>query len=160
MRGWLRAWREVREEEARLAAAAPGAAELVQALRHPSGIKSGSLCVYGDIFGGRVDNNHRVVYAELEPDGCALLRFDDHETLRVWDPEGISISAAEFRIERASRVRWEWYSYGDPRTPENLFYQEHRVVGDHVEASSNERRFVSFAPSLKQPAIELLDGLA
>jgi len=159
MLSWVRGWRESRAAAAALRERAPGAAELVDAVRNASGRESGSLCVYGDFFGRPYDNVHRAIAATLDPEGCALIGFDDHETLRVWDPEGIHIGAGEFRVERASKVRWEWYSYGDPRTPENLYFIEHRVVGDNVEASTNSRPS-SFNPHLSRPAIELLDGLA
>ena len=159
MMSWVRGWRESRAAAAALRERAPGAAELVDAVRNASGRESGSLCVYGDFFGRPYDNSHTAIAAVLDPEGCALIGFDDHETLRVWDPEGIHIGAGEFRVERASKVRWEWYSYGDPRTPENLYFIEHRVVGDNVEASTNFRPS-SFNPHLSRPAIELLDGLA
>lgn len=151
----LRAWWRSLDEDSEPAEDA-NAKALVKAARRTS--KSGSLSVFGDSFGRPGDNNHSIIGAEVEPGNCALVLFDEHETLRVWDPDGIH-GGNEFRVERASRVRWEWYSYGDPRTPENLYYIEHRVVGDNVEVSTNAR-WGSYGPLLRHPAVELLDGLA
>ena len=85
---------------------------------------------------------------------------DDEAATNFVQKVGIS-SRDSNRIEHASRVRWEWYSYGDPRTPENLYFSDYLVVGNHVEVSSNRRRFSnSYAPAPNGPAVELLDGLA
>jgi hypothetical protein len=122
-------------------------------------IKRGSLVVFGDIFGGRIDNIHTLVRAEGEADDCALLHFDQNEALRVWNPDGIHVSRDEFRVERASRVRWEWFYYGRPQTPDNLFFREHRVFDHHVEASSNVDWYgPRFAPSLEMAAVQLLSN--
>jgi hypothetical protein len=152
LRAWWRSLDEVPEP-----AADAGARALVKAARRAT--KSGSLSVYGDSFGRPADNVHSVIGAEVEPDNCALLLFDEYETLRVWDPDGIHVDSGEFRIDHASRVRWEWYSYGDPRTPENLYFIDHHVVGDNVEVSTNAR-WGSYGPLLSHPAVQLLDGLA
>jgi hypothetical protein len=138
-----------------------GAEALVAAVsRALPDIKRGSLVVFGDIFGGHIDNIHTLAGAEGEAGDCALLHFDQDETLRVWNPDGIHVSKDEFRVERASRVRWEWFYYGRPRTPENLFFREHRAFDDHVEASSNVDWYVpTFAPSLAMAAVQLLSNL-
>ena len=120
-------------------------------------IKRGSLVVFGDIFGGRIDNIHTLVGAEAEADDCAVLHFDQNETLRISNPDGIHVSKDEFRVERASRVRWEWFYYGRPQTPDNLFFREHRALEDHVEASSNVNWYTpTFGPTLDMAAVQLL----
>ncbi|HEV2578155.1 MAG TPA: hypothetical protein VGU25_13185 [Acidobacteriaceae bacterium] len=43
----------------------------------------------------------------------------------MWNPVGTEINATEFRIESADAVRWTWYYYGRPQTPENLFYKDY-----------------------------------
>ncbi|WP_372735367.1 hypothetical protein [Nocardioides sp.] len=121
-------------------------------------VKSGSLAVYGDVFGGRVDNIHTVVRAHVDDDGaCLVLEFNEGESLRVWNPEGAAISGREFRIQRASRVRWEWYYYGRPHAPENRYYIEHVCGVDGVDATTNaDWAPHDFAPSVGKPAVELL----
>jgi hypothetical protein len=52
-------------------------------------MKRGSLRVFGDIFGGRVDNIHSVKAAARaggRPERL-VIAFDQGETLEVWDPE-------------------------------------------------------------------------
>jgi hypothetical protein len=122
-------------------------------------IKCGSLVVFGDIFGGRIDNIHTIVGAAAEAENCAVLHFDQNETLRVWNPDGIRVASDEFRVERASRVRWEWFYYGRPQTPDNLYFREHRAFEDHVEASSNVDWYTpTFAPSRNMAAVQLLSN--
>ena len=83
-------------------------------------LKSGTLRMFGDWFGKPWDNFHTLVSAEAEGN-CLVLTFDAGETLRVWDPAGFEGDAATFRIQRASRVRWQWYYYGRPHLPEDLY---------------------------------------
>jgi hypothetical protein len=120
-------------------------------------VLSGSLAVYGDIFGGRVDNIHVLVAAHADDAGCLSFDFDEGEQLLVWDPEGVSISDRVFRIQRASRVRWTWYLYGQPRTPDNRHIIEHVRNGHDVQATTDARWAMrQFAPTTTRPAVELL----
>jgi hypothetical protein len=120
-------------------------------------VKRGSLVVFGDIFGGRIDNIHTVVGAVANTDGSVTLSFDQGETLQIWGAEGVTVSATLLRVDRASRVRWEWFYYGREPTPQNGYFNEHLVVGDHVEATSNVDWYApTFAPSLGSPAVELV----
>lgn len=119
-------------------------------------VMTGSLSVFGDIFGGRVDNVHRIVDAHGRED-LLLIEFDGGETLRVWHPAGLTVGSSAFRIERASRVRWEWFYYGRPHLPQNRYYIEHTRTGRKVrvvtDAAWGSRRF---SPSPSRPAVELL----
>jgi hypothetical protein len=134
------------------------AADLVTAISDAlPDIKSGSLAVFGDIFGGRVDNTHCVVGAVANDDGSATIQFDGGESLIVWEPSGIEVSPTQFRIARASRVRWEWFYYGRPQTPENRYFIDHEVSGTTVIARDNVDWAPSTSgPSLLRPAVELL----
>jgi hypothetical protein len=83
-------------------------------VRRTSALKLGTLSVYGDIFGGRIDNVHVVTGAHVLGPRLVVIEFNDGETLDVWDPEGGTISEADFKIQTASRVRWEWFTTGGP----------------------------------------------
>jgi hypothetical protein len=121
-------------------------------------VRRGSLVVFGDIFGGRIDNIHIVTSAEVagQPEHL-LVRFDNGETLEVWDTDYVVISAEKFRIEDASRVRWEWFYYGRPQTASNRYFIEHVSTGSLVTATTNATWAPSqFAPDASRPAVELL----
>jgi hypothetical protein len=121
-------------------------------------IKRGSLVVYGDIFGGRIDNIHIVTSAHAvgEPERL-VVEFNEGETLEIWDPGHASISSREFRILSASRVRWEWFSYGRPKTAENRFFIEHVRIDDIVVGSTNATwGSRTFTPTVGAPAVELV----
>ncbi len=120
-------------------------------------IKQGTLVVFGDIFGGRIDNIHRVIDASADGEGTVTVYFDQGETLIIWDLRGVTVSSFEFRVDRASRVRWDWYFYGREHVPDNRFFIEHRVVGNRVEVASNVNWYrPSYAPSLLNPAVQLV----
>jgi len=120
-------------------------------------IKAGSLVVFGDVFGGRIDNIHRVVSATANEDGSTTIHFDQGEMLTVWEPSGLDVSSVRFRIVRANRVRWEWFYYGRPQTDENRYAIEYQVEGDRVTVSDNaDWANVVHGASLHQPAVELL----
>lgn len=121
-------------------------------------VKRGSLAVFGDIFGGRIDNIHSVRAARAvgAPERL-VVEFDDDETLEVWDPADWEISATAFRIRHASKVRWEWFYYGRPKVRENRYYHEHTSVGGVIRATSNVDWYQpSFHPSADREAVELL----
>lgn len=123
-------------------------------------VKTGSLVVFGDIFGGRIDNIHVVRSAQAvgTPERL-IIEFDDEETLEVWDPNGATVSAAELRIDRATKVRWEWFYYGRPRTPDNRYFIEHSNAGGVVTAMTNiDWATPAFSPSSERPAVELVSA--
>ena len=55
-------------------------------VRSLPGLKTGSLVVFGDVFGGRIDNIHQVISAEAlgDPERLAVT-FHEGETLEIWD---------------------------------------------------------------------------
>jgi hypothetical protein len=121
-------------------------------------VKRGSLVVFGDIFGGRIDNIHTVRSAEATGTPPRLvIKFDDDETLEVWDPEGVTVSASELRIVWATKVRWEWFCYGRPKTPENHYFIEHVTAGAEVTASTNaDWAPHAFNPSTRRSAVDIV----
>jgi hypothetical protein len=135
--------------------AASIAAEILRRLPR---VKSGSLAVFGDVFGGRIDNVHVITAARVTgaPEHL-VIDFNEGEALEVWDPVGAVISDREFRIQGASPVRWEWFFYGRPHSSENRYFIEHVRQGEAVVATTDAGWFpASFAPSLERPAVELL----
>lgn len=67
------------------------------------------------------------------------------------------MTASEFRVRTAARVRWEWFNFGREQTPENLFVEEHWVEGGQVRATSTATWYQpSFEPTRAQAAVKLL----
>jgi len=95
----------------------------------PEAERWGSLCFFGEWFGRPYDNQHAITSVRIENDSV-VLSFDEGEKLAVWGPAGVSVAADGLRIAQARRVRWEWFYYGRPQTPENLYYLDYRVEGD------------------------------
>lgn len=124
-------------------------------LREHTAQINGSLCVFGDWFGRPMDNWHQLVSHE-EKEGYVRLAFNEGETLEVWEPTGLRMDGKSFVIQRATRVRWEWFYYGRPKLLENRFFIEHVVAGQSIEASSNvDWAPHSFKPSRAEPAVSI-----
>lgn len=120
-------------------------------------IAGGSLAIFGDIFGGRIDNVHRIVGAELDPDGSALLRFDGGERLHLWAPDDVTVGPTAFRVGAAARVRWEWLAYGRADVPENWYFLDYAVDGRTVRVTSDVDWFTPAATArADRPAAELV----
>lgn len=102
-----------------------GAVEALLAANH-----CGSLRFYGEWFGGRpYENQHTLADAKCD-ENTLVLTFDDRETLTVRDPDGVTVTEDGVRVANASAVRWEWFYYGRPQTPENLYVIEYVVAND------------------------------
>ncbi len=120
-------------------------------------LKSGSLSVFGGIFGGRIDNIHVIVSAQAVDEDCLVLDFDGGETLRIWNPDRVTATAAEFKVRDATRVRWEWFYYGREQRAENRYFIEHARLGDDITARTDaDWAPRHFSPSSQRPAVELL----
>jgi len=121
-------------------------------------VKCGSLAVFGDIFGGRVDNIHTIVSARaFEADDLLVINFNEDEVLSIWSPGLSVVDEKEFRIVAANRVRWEWFYYGRPKTSDNRYFIEHtRELGEIRVTTSQDARTSTFSPSVSAPAVELL----
>lgn len=120
-------------------------------------IKTGSLRFFGDWFGRPGDNFHSIAKIDYQAqDDCLLIRLDGGETLFVWQAKGIQADDHHFIIRTASRVRWEWFYYGRPQTPENLYYQQYTVKDGEVEVTHNINWYYPvFNTSVSAPAVVL-----
>ncbi|MCW2604100.1 MAG: hypothetical protein JWN61_2235 [Pseudonocardiales bacterium] len=120
-------------------------------------VKGGSLVVWGDIFGGRIDNWHTITSAVAPAEDQVSIRFNHGETLDVWDPGIATIGERDFRIATAAKVRWEWFYYGRAELAENRFFIEHAVVDGIVVASSDAKWAPNrFRPHIARAAVELM----
>ena len=117
--------------------------------RAPPQLKHGSLQFFGEWFGRPGDNNHSIVAAEANENRLRLT-FDDDETLDVWDPKELELESDQlFVIRSASRVRWEWCSYGEPKTPDNRHYIEYRNDDNAIQRRAD--RPASVGPASANP---------
>jgi hypothetical protein len=119
-------------------------------------ISPGTLRFWGVWFGRPYDNVHRIVASEHDC-GVLRLRFNEDELLTMWFPVGLTLDSSVFQINDAERVLWEWFSYGHPKTQENLYFYDFVKTSETIMASSNVN---SFMPNLKTdstlPAAEIL----
>lgn len=107
--------------------------------RRAPAIRSGSLTFWGKWFGRPMDNIHSVVgcigFSDLD---LLILLFDEGERLWIWNAEGVEANPDQLRIANARRVRWEWYSYGQPPTPDTLGFVEYEVTGGRLIGRGSE----------------------
>ena len=129
------------------------AAALRQALPN---VKSGTLRFWGSWFGRPYDDSHRIVSCELQGEELRV-HFNDGEVLRVWAPRRATIDENNFRILEASRVRWEWFYYGRPKSPANLYFEDFTRQGTQISTGTNVDWY---SPNLQTdaalPAVEIL----
>jgi len=99
--------------------------------------RGGSLQIFGDWFGRPSDNQH--VPESVKMDGNRLtITFTGGEHLSIDNPKGITVSDKKMVVKHADKVRWEWFYYGRPKLPENLFYLEYDFVSKkEVVGSTN-----------------------
>jgi hypothetical protein len=119
-------------------------------------ISPGTLRFWGVWFGRPSDNAHRIAASEHDR-GVLRLRFNEDEQLTVWTPAGLTLDSSVFQIDDAERILWEWFSYGRPKTQENLYFYDFVKTHETIVASSNVNRFT---PNMKTdstlPAAEIL----
>lgn len=119
-------------------------------------LKSGTLRFWGQWFGRPYDNLHSVVGCSAQGELLQVF-FNEGETLSVWGPRGAAIDENVFRIGDAERVRWEWYYYGRPRTPPNLYFEEYAKSAEGVSATTNVDWYRAYLrPDLSHPAVEIV----
>jgi hypothetical protein len=128
------------------------ASRIQQALPH---VAQGSLRFFGEWFGAPWDNFHLVVEVD-STENSLVLRFNLKETLTVWNPAGLTATASALRIDRASRVRWEWFWYGRPAAPENLVFMDYALEGDQVDFDTDFPDLVVPHADPTAPAVEML----
>jgi hypothetical protein len=115
-------------------------------------LKFGSLQFWGVWFGRPYDNQHKITGAGSQSN-LLRIRFDGGELLSVWSPVALEASASVFQIADAERVRWEWYYYGRPQTPENLYFEDFvRGQPGTTNATWGER---NLAPFFGSPAVAM-----
>lgn len=129
--------------------------EIAARLEAASPPPAGTLRVFGDLFGRPYDNVHTLVAVDVR-DGALVLGFGEGEELTVFNPANLVTGGDMFRIERADRVRWEWYAHGETKSLSNRHREEHWLEDGVVRAESTATWYEpTFSPSLDHPAVEL-----
>ena len=93
-------------------------------------------------------------YAEAINNRLCITLSED-EKLTVWDPAECEINRTVFTIGKASRVLWEWFSYGKAKEPENLCRQDYQVVEREIKVVTNYQPYELSKPDLSELAIEI-----
>jgi len=123
-------------------------------------VKRGTLRFWGQWFGKPYDNYHWLVACDATED-CRL-RFNEDEVLAIWDPADAEITETTFRIGSATSIRWTWYYYGRPKTPENLFYIDYAQQDGGIVFRTNWDTILGAGPlgedAITYPAAEMPDG--
>ena len=119
-------------------------------------VKVGTLRFWGEWFGRPYDNLHQIINS-TSSNNILYLHFNEQEILSIWDPRNIVVGAQVFRISDASRVRWEWYSYGEPKTPENRYFEDFIKSPKGIEWTTNIDWYKpEFHPKASEPAMEIV----
>ena len=115
--------------------------------------KGGSLRIFGDPFGRPYDNFHIPKTFSFVED-ILVITFEGDETLTIWNPFHIQIAEHIFKVEEASKVRWEWFYYGRPKTEKNKFFLEYIKGQTDIHTTTNVDWYrPSFHAAMKEPAV-------
>lgn len=115
--------------------------------------KGGSLRIFGDWFGRPYDNFH-VPKTFSFVDNILVITFENDETLTIWNPAHLQIEEHTFKVEEASKVRWEWFYYGRPKIEENRFFLEYAKDQSAIHADTNVNWYrPRFNTSMKESAV-------
>lgn len=118
-------------------------------------VKSGTLCFFGEWFGRPYDNWHEIATASAAGDEL-IIRFNQDETLTIWNPANAKISEEYFDIVSASRVRWEWFLYGREKTNENLRFEDFLVADGVIAVTHNIDWYTpDFKPTSDKSAVRI-----
>jgi len=103
------------------------------------GLKKGTLRFWGEWFGRPMDNYHIIVNVQFTPqENILILTFNEGETLAVWNPLNINSDSSEFYIRSATKIRWEWFSYGHPQINQNSYYKQYEKLDSSIVVSSGK----------------------
>lgn len=110
----------------------------------------------GEWFGRPYDNIHQMTACAADND-ILRIHFNEDEVLSLWSPQQATANHQTFRIEKASRVRWEWFSYGREKTEQNKYFVDFTRAADRIDASTNVDWYTpNLQPNLHAPAVEIL----
>ena len=133
------------------------AATLCGQLRHVlPNVKNGTFRIWGEWFGKPYDNWLTLKRCDAHEDAL-LLYFDQGEKLSIWSPAGLLADKSAFRINDAVRVRLEWFAYGRPRLPSNLYFEDFVKAQGRIRVTTNIDWYnPKFNPKTSEPAVEIL----
>lgn len=114
--------------------------------------KVGALRFWDQWFGRPYDNCHRLIACTADGD-LLRLRFDEEELLSVWSPRNLRVDKSTFLISNAAQVRWEWFLYGRPKIPANLYFMEFTNGDAGLSAKTNN--WLKLNPDASFPAVEM-----
>jgi hypothetical protein len=121
--------------------------------QHFTEFKGGGLRMFGDWFGRPHDNVHIPKKFSFDND-VLTITFDGDETLTIWNPSHVQIQERMFKIGEASKVRWEWFYYGRPKTQENRFFLEYVKDQSGIHTDTNVSWYTPpFHTSMKELAV-------
>lgn len=125
-----------------------------------SSLKRGTLKFWGEWFGRSMDNYHIIVNIQFKSlENALILTFNEGETLTIWNPEKINSDSSKFYIKSATKIRWKWFSYGQPEILQNLYYKQYEKQDNSIIVSSGkgaiEYNGKKFIESIGQHAVEI-----
>jgi len=124
-----------------------------------SKIKQGTLRFWGAWFGRPHDNIHTIIKCDCDEDNESNLYiyFDQDEKLTISNPKGFKINKSVFYIKIADCVIWEWFSYGKPKTKDNLYFEKYTRVKNKIEVEHNIDWYKpEYKVGIRENAVEIL----
>ena len=117
--------------------------------------------LWGESLGRPGEDGHTLIACDVT-DNCLRLRFTDDEVLAVWNPVDVEIGPSLFRIGNAVAMRFTYYWWDRPRTPENIFYRDYELHEGRIVFRTNEDRvpgsgWMPDETARSHPAVQIAD---
>jgi hypothetical protein len=119
-------------------------------------VKSGSIQLWGEWFGGRpFENYHKVIEVDCTKNDVIVIKFDNGEIATIYNPINIVSTEEEFSIGDASKITFEWFYYGREHTSENLRKLKYERLNNGSILRS-ETDVVEKTLNKKEPAMRII----
>lgn len=117
--------------------------------------KGGTFRIYGDWFGKPYDNHHSIDSATYDENEKILtLNFNENEKITIWNPKIITEATTYFKIQKADKIKLEWYYYGKEQTKEHLYFKSYHNKSNKISTLTNIDWYNhTFDVSIAKPAL-------
>lgn len=130
--------------------------ELVSLIKSNENLfKGGTLCFFGDWFGERYKNNHRIIDASFdELENMLVIFFDNNQSLEIKNPKHIFEASTFLKILKADSLKFKLSHPSENLSNFDHFFLYYKNDGDKIGTYSNVTWYKPlFDISLGEPAL-------
>ena len=130
--------------------------ELVSLIKNDTNLmKGGTLCFYGDWFGERYKNNHKILDASFDKsENLLIIIFDNNQSLEVQNPQHIFEASTFLKILKADNLKFILDISSENNATSNSSFLFYKKGEKKIATFSNISSFQPlFDVSMGEPAL-------